>query len=155
MTIDPPADPSAPETPVRDQPALDPRGLLQKLQEISPTFRDCKPLALRIDKAIGERLPDVDRKVIRAAMRIHTASTRYLKAMEKGTHRFDLDGHEDGEVTEEHRGHAAQTLKERFAEVERRRREKRKEEQARQRAEEAERRKSEKMQQLLSKFSRN
>ncbi len=156
MTTEAPGDdPSAPQPPARPEAALDARALLKKLQEISPTFRDCKPVALRIDKSIGERFPDVDRKSIRTAMRIHTALTRYLKAMEKGTHRFDLDGNEDGEVTEEHRAHAAQTLKERFAEAERRRRDKRKQEQEQRRAEEAERRKAEKMQQLLSKFSRN
>lgn len=155
MTSETPADPATPESQASPENSLDARGLLQKLQEISPTFRDCKPVALRIDKSIGERFPDVDRKTVRTAMRIHTASTRYLKAMEKGTHRFDLDGNEDGEVTEEHRAHAAQTLKERFAEAERRRRDKRRQEQERQRAEEAERRKAEKMQQLLSKFSRD
>jgi len=133
--------------------AIDPRGLILQLQEISPTFRDFKPLALRIDKAVMARFPDLDRKVVRTAMRMHTASTRYLKAMEKATHRFDLDGNQDGEVTEEHRGHAAQTLKERFADVARRKREKQKADEARRREEEAEQRKAEKLQQLMSKFS--
>jgi len=39
-------------------------------------------------------------------MRIHTTSTRYLKAMEKATHRFDFDGNENGELSAEHRAHA-------------------------------------------------
>lgn len=138
-----------------DKPAgLDARGLLQKLQEISPTFREVKPLALRIDKAIAERLPDVDRKVIRSALRLHTATTRYLKAVEKATARFDLDGKESGEVTEEQRSHAAQTLKERFAEAAKRKRAAAEAERERQRAEEAERRKSEKLAQLVGKFAR-
>jgi ProP effector len=127
---------------------LDPRGLLLKLQGASPTFRDCKPLALRIDKAIGERFPEIERKVIRTAMRMHTASTRYLKAMEKATARFDLDGKEDGEVTDEQRAHARQTLKDRFAESAKRQKAKREEE-------EAERRRAEKLQQLLGKFSKD
>jgi ProP effector len=127
---------------------LDPRGLLLKLQAASSTFRDCKPLALRIDKAIGERFPEIERKVVRTAMRMHTASTRYLKAMEKATARFDLDGKEDGEVTDEQRAHARQLLKERFAESAKRQKAKREEE-------EAERRRAEKLQQLLGKFSRD
>ncbi len=133
--------------------SLDPRSLIQKLQEASPTFKDFKPVALRIDKAIMARFPELDRKVVRTAMRMHTASTRYLKGMEKATHRYDLDGNEAGEVTEEHRAHAAQTLKERFAEAAKRKREQQKADEARRRAEEAEQRKAEKLQQLMSKFS--
>ncbi len=136
------------------RPHLDARGLLLKLQEASPTFRDVKPLALRIDKAIAARFPDLDRKVIRSAMRLHTASTRYLKVMEKATARFDLDGKPEGEVTEEQRAHAKQTLKERFAESAKRKKDALDAEKAKREAEEAERRKAEKLQQLLGKFSK-
>ena len=134
---------------------IDARGLLQKLQEISPTFSEVKPLALRIDKAIAERFPEVDRKVVRSAMRMHTATTRYLKAVEKASARFDLDGNESGEVTEEQRQHAAQTLKERFAEVAKRKKAAAEAERERERAEEAERRKTEKLAQLVGKFGRH
>ncbi len=134
---------------------IDARGLLAKLQEISPTFREVRPLALRIDKAIAARFPDIDRKVIRSAMRQHTASTRYLKAMEKATERFDLDGKVDGEVTAEQREHAKQTLKERFAEVAKRKKAALDAEKAQRAAEDAERRKAEKLQQLLGKFSKS
>lgn len=158
MTVDQPDSPSATATqpPATDvsKPKVEPRALLQQLQEVSETFRDCKPVALRIDKAIAQRFPEVERKVIRAAMRMHTASTRYLKTMEKGGQRFDLDGKPDGEVTEEHQAHAAQTLKERFAEVARRKRDKAKADDAARREEEAERRKAEKLQQLVGKFGR-
>lgn len=147
--------PTQPEAAQASKPGLDPRGLLQKLQEVSITFRDYRPVALRIDKAVAERFPEVDRKVIRSAMRTHTTSTRYLKAMEKATHRFDLDGNACAEVAEEHRAHAAQTLKERFAEVARRKREAQKQDEARRREEEAERRKAEKLQQLVGRFSRS
>lgn len=164
MTTDTPQQPEAPmssDAPVADAPkpanapaAIDPRALLTLLQTSSVTFRDYKPVALRIDKAVAARFPEVDRKVIRGAMRIHTTSTRYLKSMEKGTHRFDLDGVENGEVSEEHRAHAAQTLKERFAESARKKREKQKLDEQRQREEEAERRKAEKLQQLVGRFSK-
>ncbi len=153
--VTPDPTPAQPEAAQAAKPGLDPRGLLQKLQEVSITFREFRPVALRIDKAVAERFPDVDRKVIRSAMRTHTASTRYLKAMEKATHRFDLDGNTCGEVAEEHRAHAAQTLKERFAEVARRKREAQKQDEARRREEEAERRKAEKLQQLVGRFSRS
>ena len=143
-----------PGEPVAGKPQIDARGLLQKLQAASPTFRDVKPLALRIDKAVAERFPELDRKVIRSAMRMHTASTRYMKAMEKATARFDLDGKEDGEVTEEQRAHAKQTLKERFAEVAKRKKAALDAEKAKREAEEAERRKAEKLQQLLGKFAK-
>src|SRR5690606_21763125 len=133
---------------------IEPREVLRRLQEVSPTFRDCKPLALGIDKAIRERFPEFDRKVVRAAMRMHVSSTRYLKAVEKATERFDLDGNANGELTDEHRSHAAQTLKERFAAAAKRKREQEKEARARQRAEESEQRKTERLQQLVGKFSK-
>ena len=142
------------QTPAASKSSLDARGLLLKLQETSPTFREVKPLALRIDKAIAERFPDVDRKVIRNAMRIHTATTKYLKAVEKAAARFDLDGQENGEVTEEQRQHAAQTLKERFAEVAKRKKAAAEQEKAQREAEEAERRKTEKLAQLVGKFAK-
>ena len=133
---------------------MEPRALLAMLQAASPTFREWRPLALRIDKTIAARFPELDRKAIRNAMRMHTASTRYLKAMEKATARFDLDGKEDGEVTEEQRAHARQTLKERFAEQTKRKKAALEAEKARREQEEAERRKAEKLQQLVGKFGR-
>ncbi|ANQ85852.1 hypothetical protein dqs_2824 [Azoarcus olearius] len=129
------------------KPALEPRALLQQLQAASPTFRDCKPLALRIDATILERFPQFERKVLRSALRMHTASTKYLKAVERSAERYDLDGQVAGEVTEEQRQHASALLKERFAAAA-------KQQKARREAEEAERRRTEKLQQLVSKFGR-
>lgn len=145
MTTDTTPDQTAvAETPKK---RTDPRAILAQLQAASTTFRDFKPLALRIDKSILERFPDLDRKSLRSALRSHTASTKYLKAMERATERFDLDGNVAGEVTEEQRQHAATTLKERFAAVAKQQREKRE-------AEEAERRHAEKLKQLVTKFGR-
>lgn len=134
------------ETPA-EKPTLEPRALLQQLQAASPTFRECKPLALRIDVSILERFPQFERKSLRAALRMHTATTRYLKAVEKSAERFDLDGNVAGEVTEEQRQHAVTTLKERFAAAA-------KQQKAKREADEAERRRAEKLQQLVSKFGR-
>ena len=126
---------------------IEPRALLQRLQKEFPAFRDCKPLALKIDASIAERMPDIDRKSLRAAMRMHTASTRYLKAVERAQQRFDLEGQPAGEVTEEQRTHASTTLKERFAAVAKQQKDKRE-------AEAAEKRRTEKLQQLMTKFGR-
>ena len=140
-----PASTEAPEA--AKQPRIEPRAILKRLQAESPAFRDSKPLALKIDASILARFPDFDRKNLRIALRMHTASTKYLKAVERGGERFDLEGKASGEVTEEQRQHAAATLKQRFAAVAKQQREKRE-------AEEAERRRAEKLQQLVSKFGR-
>lgn len=126
---------------------IEPRAMLKRLQAESTAFRDHKPLALKIDAAILERFPDFDRKNLRIALRMHTASTKYLKAVARETQRYDLDGQPAGELAEEHRTHAATTLKERFAEAARQQREKRA-------AEEAERRHEQKLHQLVQKFGR-
>jgi ProP effector len=73
-----------------------------------------QPLAIGIDAAIVARLPDLDRKALRAALRRHTGSIRYPKAMQEATARVDLDGNPTGEVTPAQRRHAADTLKLRF-----------------------------------------
>lgn len=136
---------SGPKKPAR--PAAEARALLQQLSATFSVFRECKPLALRIDASIRERMPEIERKLLRSALRMHTASTRYLKAVERSQARFDLDGEAAGEVTAEQREHAATTLKERFATQARQQKEKRV-------AEEAEKRRSEKLQQLMDKFGR-
>lgn len=129
------------------RPPIEPRAILKRLQAESPAFRDSKPLALKIDASILARFPDFDRKNLRIALRMHTASTKYLKAVERGSERFDLDGKPAGEVTAEQRQHAAGTLKDRFATVARQQREQRE-------ADEAERRRADKLRQLVSKFGR-
>lgn len=132
--------------------------MLQTLHAEFAVFRDCKPLALRIDAALRERFPEFERKTLRAAMRMHTASTRYLKALERSTDRFDLDGNAVGEVSEEQRTHAASLLKERFAAKAKQQREQRAKQQREEReqlaAQEAERRRNEKLTQLLDRFGR-
>ena len=99
---------------VVDSPVQSARVLLKTLQGEFAAFRDCLPMAIGIDKQILVRLPGIDRKVLRLALGLHTHSMRYLKAMEKATHRFDLDGNPGEEVSEAHRNHAAEVLRERF-----------------------------------------
>ena len=95
-------------------PALEARALLKRLQEEFAVFRDYSPLAIGIDRQLLARQPGLDRKMLRMALGMHTHSLRYLKSMEKAAQRLDLDGQGVAEVTDEHRAHAAETLRERF-----------------------------------------
>ena len=92
----------------------DARTLLKDLQTRFDVFRNHSPLAIGIDKQVFAQLPELEKKTLRLAMRSHTISTRYLKEMEKGTVRLNLDGTPAGEVTDENRQHAAELLRERF-----------------------------------------
>ena len=126
---------------------IDARVLLKDLQTRFDVFRNFSPLATGIDKQVFAQLPEVSKKSLRLAMRSHTISTRYLKEMEKGAVRLNLDGTPAGEVTDENRQHAAELLRERF---------KKQAEQRKVAAEEAkaEQRRVEKLNQLAEKFGR-
>ena len=127
------------------------RSLLKQFQQQFPAFRDCLPLAIGIDKQILARLPELDRKTMRSALGIHTGSLRYLRAMEKATVRYDLDGAAGAEVTDTHRAHAKDTLQQRF----KKEAERKKAERDAAQAAEADKLRQEKLLQLASKFSRN
>jgi ProP effector len=71
--------------------------------------------------------------------------------MAKATVRLDLDGNNADEITEAHRNHAAETLRERA----KKEAEQRKAQQQAAEAAEAERRRAEKLNQLAAKFSRD
>ncbi|MBK7423633.1 MAG: ProQ/FinO family protein [Propionivibrio sp.] len=129
-------------------PGQNARELLKTLQESFPVFRECSPLVIGIDKQLLERLPDIDRKTLRIALGMHTHSLRYLKTMEKATHRLDLDGSAGAEVMAAHRTHATEVLRERFRKDAERR-------QAQREAEAQERQRSEKLRQLVEKFDKN
>lgn len=134
----------------QDTPAEKPadnRALLKTLLERFEVFRNFSPLAIGIDKQVFEKLPELSKKSLRLAMRSHTISTRYLKEMEKGTVRLNLDGSPAGEVTDENRQHASEQLKERF----KKQAEQRREAEA---AAKAEQRRQEKLSQLTEKFGR-
>lgn len=126
---------------------IDTRALLKTLQERFEVFRNFSPLAIGIDKQVFEKMPEVSKKSLRLAMRSHTISTRYLKEMERGTVRLNLDGSTAGEVTDENRQHASEQLKERF----KKQAEQRREAEA---AAKAEQRRQEKLSQLTEKFGR-
>ena len=129
--------------------AQTPRSLLKQFQQQFPAFRDCLPLAIGIDKQLLARMPELDRKTMRTALGIHTGSLRYLRAMEKATLRYDLDGTAGAEVTDTHRSHAKETLQQRF----KKEAERKKAERDAAQAEEANKLRQEKLLQLASKFS--
>ena len=128
-------------------PAQEARKLLKGLQDKFQVFRDYMPLAIGIDKQLLAQEVDLNRKILRLALGMHTNSFRYLKSMESAKQRFNLDGSDGGEVPEEHRKHASEILRERFKkEVARRKAQKEAEAQERQRAE--------KLNQLMQKFGK-
>lgn len=131
------------------------RVLLKELQEKFSVFRDYQPLAIGIDKQLIALSPELNRKTLRIALGMHTNSLRYLKGMEKATHRFDLEGNSTDEVTEVHRTHATETLRERFKKNAEQRKAQRAAEAAQEAAEKAARQHAEKLNQLTAKFSRN
>ncbi len=97
-----------------DSPGQSARALLKSLQENFPVFRDYSPLAIGIDKELFAKIPDLDRKVLRMALGMHSHSLRYMKTMEKATHRLHLDGSNADEIVPAHRTHATEVLRERF-----------------------------------------
>ena len=127
--------------------------LLETISANFAVFREGRPLALGIHKAISERMPEVDTAQLRLAMRMHTASTRYLKALLATSERFDLDGKPAGEVTAEQREVASTTLRERFKKVAERRKAEELALKAAQQEQEAQQKRQEKLAQLAARFN--
>jgi ProP effector len=137
-----------------ENPGQQARVLLKTLQQSFSVFRDYSPLAIGIDKQVLARLDPLDRKTLRIALGMHTHSLRYLKVMEKATHRLDLDGNPAEEVTDTHRSYAAELLRERFKKDAERRRAQREAEAAEREAATLERKRAEKLSQLMEKFGK-
>lgn len=123
------------------------RALLKTLQETFPVFRDYSALAIGIDKLLLTQQPDLERKVLRLALGMHTNSARYLKTMEKARHRVDLAGNIVAEVPDEHRKHASEVIRERFKKDAERRK-------ALREAEALEKQRAAKLSQLVEKFGK-
>jgi ProP effector len=137
-----------------ENPVQTARALLKTLQESFSVFRDYSPLAIGIDKQVLARLDSIDRKTLRIALGMHTHSLRYLKTMEKATHRLDLDGNPGDEVMAIHRSHATEVLRERFKKDAERRRAQREAEALEREAEALERQRTEKLSALMEKFGK-
>ena len=135
-------------------PGQNARALLKTLQDSFPAFRDGSPLEIGIDKQILARLPQVDRKTLRIALGMHTNSLRYLKTVEKASHRVDLDGTAGDELTPGHREHATEVLRERFKKDAERRKAMREAEAHARAEQQREEQRVEKLSQLIEKFGR-
>jgi len=135
-------------------PAQTARDLLKALQQQFPVLRDYAPLAIGIDKQLLAQQPDINRKLLRSALGMHTKSVRYLKALQAATVRLNLDGSNADAVSDEQRELAANLLREYF----KRRAEQHKAaaaaEAAKKAAEAAEQQRAEKLSKLQEKFSR-
>ena len=156
----PAPDPAVAPT-IASHPVQAARALLKVLQQEFPAFRDCLPLAIGIDKQLIARKPELPRKILRIALGQHTNSLRYLKAAEKAATRFNLDGEPAEAITDEHRKHAADLVRERFKKEAEQRKAHRAAQDAQrfaaaalQAEQEATRLHAEKLQQLAAKFSR-
>jgi ProP effector len=99
---------------VAPRPLSSPRALLKSLEAQFPVFRDSQPLSIGIDKVLLKRLPGLEKKVLRIALSLHTHTLRYLRAVEKSSHRFDLEGNPAEAISDEHRQHASETIRERL-----------------------------------------
>lgn len=134
--------------------SIDVRSLLKDLHEKFAVFRNYSPLAIGIDKQVSALLPELEKKTLRLAMRSHTVSTRYLKEMEKGKVRLNLDATPADDVTDENRSHATELLRERFKKQADQRKAAEAASKAAEAAAKAEQRRVEKLSQLADKFSR-
>ncbi|MEW5769468.1 MAG: ProQ/FinO family protein [Pseudomonadota bacterium] len=123
--------------------------LLDQFIALYPVFRDAKPLAIGIHKAMLEQQPDLDKAALRTAMKMHTHSTRYLKGIVEGAPRYDLAGNPEGSVTAEQQEQAVAILKERAKKAKERRKA---EETARKAEEEAAKRQAQ-LSKLVEKFN--
>ena len=121
-----------------------PDPILTQLIAISLTFRENRPLAIGVHKAINASHPEVDKQALKMTLKRYTASTKYLKAVAAGGARYDLDGNPAGEITPEQQKQANDALLDRFRKQAERHRE----------AEKAKQHQA-KLQQLADKFKRN
>ncbi len=127
---------------------------LKQLGETYAVIREARPLAIGIHKVLLERQPELGGAAVRTAMRRHTSSTRYLKAVATGDDRYDLDGQPAGKITDEQKQQATEALRERFKKGAERKREEVKAKQEQERAAARERQHQEKLQALAAKFQK-
>ncbi len=118
--------------------------ILTQLSASSIAFRETRPLAIGIHKAIQIVHPEIDKNSLKATLKRYTASTKYLKAVAAGGARYDLEGNASGEITPEQKTQANEALLDRFRKQAERHREAEKEKQH-----------QAKLQQLADKFKRN
>ncbi|MEC5398762.1 ProQ/FinO family protein [Uliginosibacterium sp. H1] len=130
------------------------RELLKSLHDAYPVLANHQPLAIGIDKQLLAAQPGINRKQLRLALGMHTHTVRYLKTLQEATQRFDLAGNAAGEVTAEQREVAGKELVERFRKRAQANKAAVAAKQAAEKKERAEKERVQKLDQLVSKFSR-
>jgi len=94
-------------------PQLNPAAAAELLRQHFPALFNgpARPFKLRIQQDIQARAPGIFSKgTLSAYFRRHTGSTSYLIGLSKATHRFDLDGQQAGELSDEHKQAAVAEL---------------------------------------------
>ncbi|RQO55926.1 prop effector ProQ [Paucibacter sp. KBW04] len=98
---------------------LSPAAVAAKLKTLFPALfggNGFKPVKLRVQVDIQARAPGQFSKAqLSGFLRRYTGNTGYLIALGRATHRFDLDGNQAGELSEEHRTAAREELARRRA----------------------------------------
>lgn len=112
---DAPVETATPAAAPKTEPELSPAACAARLAESFPalfgTDGPIKPLKLRIQADIQQRMPGVfSRRVLGIFFSRYTTSNAYLKALGQAPHRFDLDGQAAGDISDEHRHLAAEEL---------------------------------------------
>jgi ProP effector len=75
-----------------------------------PEAKKRKPLKVGIFDDLKAAAPDVNRKMLRLALRMYTSSGTYLFACSKGHKRIDLNGNEVEEISEKDKARAREIL---------------------------------------------
>ena len=107
------ADATAEATAEAAVPGLSPAAVAAKLKSLFPGLFGgaFKPIQLRVQIDIQARAPGQFSKAqLSGFLRRYTGSTGYLIALSKATHRFDLDGAQAGELSDEHRAASREEL---------------------------------------------
>jgi|SRR6516162_1122124 ProP effector len=73
-------------------------------------FPEAEPLKVGIFEDLKATAPDINRKMLRLALRMYTTSGTYLFACSKGHKRIDLNGNEVEEISEKDKARAREIL---------------------------------------------
>jgi sRNA-binding protein len=75
-----------------------------------PESKKRKPLKVGILEDLTAAAPDINRKMLRLALRMYTTTDAYLFACSKGHKRIDLNGNEVEEISERDKARASEIL---------------------------------------------
>ena len=83
---------------------IDPKQTYALLKKTYPhSIGQNLPLMIGVDKQVMAEMPDLKQATLRAALKLHVRSPKYLKNLRKGGHRYNLAGKPEGTISEGHR----------------------------------------------------